>query len=231
MDLDSVMDYLSTPGGAYAVAGASALVSLTLGYLFGKKSGDRAEKERNYALEMEKLSIEREKINLETDKLDGDPIKLKEMTYQENARIYDREKEIDEIKRRRELEDLSREDELKTKDLTGRLALAKELSTTLAPVIQSYAEAIKSYHSRESRASPELLKARKDYRDSLIDDILSELEEDNQKSSDDYDLSEDDEERVERLTNIKYPLSEINEEPEMPEEIKSLLDLIDEEDD
>ena len=182
MDWETITQFLNTTRGAYAVMGAGALFTLGTGYLFGKMSSRDKEADRNYKLEMGRLDLERGKIDLERAKLSGDPLQLKQMTYDEVARAHERQKELDKIERdnnnqdidrsrRIQLEDITRDDASKSAERKHRVEVIAKLAETTKPVIEAYARAVELYHSsdRDERvADPELKRKRQDYREELV---------------------------------------------------------------
>ena len=256
MDWENIREFLGTVQGAYYAGAAGAVVALGMGYLTGRSSSKAKATRQNYELEKERLVLEGSKIELEREKLgverlrtEGDPVELKKLEYNNQARIEADSRNRTELEariaseeaergRRIELEDSDRSRKFQSEDLTRKegyelakrehtLTIAREISGALGTVVQTYADAIKLYHSRNgSHAEDPNTKARAEYRAGVVDAILEKIKEEYGEDQEEYDINEDDQERVNRIVDARYPVPETSREPQMPVELKRLLDLL-----
>ena len=254
MDWENIREFLGTVNGAYTAGAVGAFIALGTGYLTGKLSSNHRKENlansRSYDLEDKRISLEHEMVELEKLRTSGDPVELRKLEYasqaseradklkaselERRAVVEDAERE-----RREEIEDLDRskrfqlEDQVRKEayalsEIEKRSTLAIEISGALSPVIQAYAEAVKNYHSEPKGLLVEdsNAEARTKYRADVVDAILEKLEEGYGADEVDYDITDEDKERVNRIVYAKYPLPEDSREPQMPIELKRLLDLI-----
>jgi len=254
MDWENIREFLGTVQGAYIAGAVGAFVTLGTGYLTGKLSSKHRKEtlanSRSYDLENKRIALEHEKVELEKLRTSGDPVKLRELEYgamaneradklkaselERRAVVEDAEMErrieVERLERVRknQLEDESRRQGYTVSEREHRLALAKEISGTLSPVIQAYAKAVSDYHSKSNGSLVEdpNAKVRAEYRAGVVDAILEEIKEDYSEDQEEYDINEDNQERVNRIVDARYPVPETSREPQMPVELKRLLDLI-----
>ncbi|MBS3083894.1 hypothetical protein J4423_03755 [Candidatus Pacearchaeota archaeon] len=250
MDWENIREFLGTVNGAYTAGAVGAFVALGTGYLTGRRGSKNKAASRNYELEKDRIGLERFRLQVEQEKLQGDPVELKKLFYENDAKGRAHQIEVAEMEKRHEVEDLererrfsledkTREDSLKQAERQNRVELVTRIAEVARPVIEAYREAIRNYSATNGDGlvvEPEIFKQRQAYREELVSQFVTALadrkdNEDNDldMADDGFDISDDDNARIGRIVNAKYPYRiTFTEAPEMPEELKKLLDTLDE---
>ena len=248
MDYTSFQEFMNSPSGPYIVFGTVGLVGGVFGYIVGRVRG-RKKLERIRMSHLERMAgLEVKKGEGEVQlKKEANSIELAKLEYAEKERVYQREKEVSEIEYQRKLEqDKVNEEkapikherllelqkngqEEAEKNRAYKLELVQKLAGELKPIMESYVNAIKENATNDERLEQDeqLLKARKTYRDDLFEKLEEELEDNYSISDEDYDISEEEIERIDRLVDAKHPIQGThNNAPKMPKEISELIKIV-----
>ncbi|MEK6894401.1 MAG: hypothetical protein AABX10_02975 [Nanoarchaeota archaeon] len=252
MDWENIREFLSTAQGAYTAGAVGAVVLGTAGYLSGRLSSKNRKEaiviRQNYELENKRLDLEHGKVEVEKLRTSGDPVKLRELEYAHKAsERADQMKQSElersavrddaERSRRIELEDSDRSRKFQLEDQDRKegyataarehtLLLARELSGALGPVVEAYAQTVRNYSSNGSNVEDPDEKIRAEYRTGVVEALLEKLGESYGNDEEEYDVTYEDQERIDRIVNAKYPLPKAHIKPQMPAELSSLLSLI-----
>lgn len=151
-----------------------------------------------------------------------DQIELKKLEYDEKEREHQRHIELKGIEHGKSLETLAKEH-------GHELAIFRELAS-LRPVIESYLADVEAYATAQNHETdPELLKQRQRYREELVEEFKEDAEEySNGFFGSDFTIRNEDTEKIDRMVNMKYPLSSAI-VPEMPARLQKIIDLVTEE--
>ncbi|MEK6925361.1 MAG: hypothetical protein AABW71_03950 [Nanoarchaeota archaeon] len=252
MDLENIREFLCTVRGAYTAGAVGAVVAVATGYLTGRLSSKNRKEaivaEQNYKLENKRLDLEQSKVEVEKLRASGDPVKLRELEYVHKANERADQMKSSELERnavnddaerlrKNRLEDFDRVRRFQVEDENRKegyaraaredtLTLSRELSVALNPVIESYAQAIRNYSSNGSNVEDPDEKIRAEYRTGVVEALLEKLGESYGNDEEEYDVTDEDQERIDRIVNAKYPLPKAHIKPQMPAELSSLLSLI-----
>lgn len=231
MDWESLREYANNP---YVLAGATALTTGLVGYLFGRKSSP---------VQLARIDLEktRELNRVELEKIaKAGEMDMSRLQMEENQSHYERDKDRGEIHRKREVENDARERQIQLEDLAREDAKEKEareyktrtavdIASKIAPALEKYMDAVHTRSPQNGNVDPELLKMRDDYRRKLVDEYIEDLGDNEGEtiSSEGYNIDGDNLDRLKGFVDAKFPLPDSDEdEPELPEQLEELMDFI-----
>ena len=149
-------------------------------------------------------------------------VAIKGLESEENDRQHKRDLELMEIKRTYESEDKEREAHEQQQKREYKLQLIDKLKEGLSPVLNGYLDKIKE---TQQPLSGDLIKKRQEFRSELMESYLEGLDNDWNAYEEDYDINKEDQERIDRLVDAKFPIENII-QTQVPPEIKSLINLL-----
>jgi hypothetical protein len=210
MEYKTLADLTDSPQAVYAAIG---FVGFAAGYVLAKFSGKRK-------LELSKLETERVLAQEKTKQLETQielgknehVVELKKLEYEESAKKCQKDLENDEKQRQ------------------YKLSLAREL-VELKPVIEQYFASLKTAQTNLPVTS-EYLQKRQERATELVKGILDYCDENREGWAEDIAISSTDlfddntKKQIEAILNIEFPLSAEISLPELPSEVKKLIDII-----
>ena len=220
-----LQELLNKPEAPYIIGGAIAVASSFFGYIGGRLSSKKRfeyatmqHKERLSELELEK---EKARVTLEQEKNRAELTKLE---YEEKERQYQRDKELGEINHQRELLIENRKRQEQEKERAYKSAVLETIVKELSPIIKPYLEKVES---EENTINEEWLNERCNFRKKLVEDYFRLLQEndDYEIYNEEFDIGEEDLERISRIVDAHYPLSD-NSDAKLHPKVEKLIEQI-----
>jgi|SRR3989344_4405323 len=200
-------EILTSSEASYIIGGTLAVTSAAFYYLGSSLSKKRLRyREMDHAetlKELENRSLEQKsRLELEKQKQEG--------LEKENIRKL----QVDEIKR------------------IEISADRKERQNLIAKILPEIKSSLDAYIAdmKEHSNYNDIIKSREEYRQSLVDKLIAYIEsgEDNSIFSSNISIDNDDEEKIKKLVDLKFPISEIQ-HPELPKKLRILYDIVSQE--
>ena len=204
MNLNEILTSSEAP---YIIGGTLAVTSAAFYYLGSSLSKKRLRyREMDHAEKLKRMENEslEEKNRQELKKLENEEVEKEHI----------RKLQIDEIKRI----------EISA-DRKERQNLIAKILPEIKPSLDAYIADMKG-HSNYN----DLIKTREEYRRTLVDKFIAyiETDEDNSIFSSNISIDNDDEEKIKKLIDLKFPISEIQYQ-ELPGELRGLYNLVSQE--
>ncbi len=218
-----------------AIAAATGIAGLLIGYVSGKITGGNKVKLAQFQRDVEIARAETQKISYETDRQKIlSELEIKRLSFENAEEEHKRNLEKMSLQRQYQLEDEDRQRKSEQEKLKAqgeyRLQIAEKLSG-LKPVVEAYLQQLGELQQRQpiletESINPEYEEQRQNYRISLIEKWEEQL-----SDNDDDILNEDIAipfQRTNELVEFKYPNKRTASQqlPKMPEELAGLIRIL-----
>ena len=212
--IDSIRQYLIEQPIEYVFAGtavASAVLGIAFSGLVAKVRSKKAtedHEERMAAINLETVKEQRQIAETSI------AVELRNLDYAETQKQHERALEQARESRQREIDNRAYKD-----------AKITELAEKLGPSLKEIAESVRNYSPAPQ--DEDIARQRADYRANLFGELEDAIRETYDPSQEDFNITDEDIERLERFVDSKFPVQE--QTPRLAPEVSRLIQLLERE--